>query len=257
MSSVRGVKHFSEFFKDFENDYVIIGGVAASIIFEDNDLSFRATKDVDMVILTNNSIGLNRKISKYIRIGGFQIKEASENEPRYYRFSKPENKEFPEIIEIFARNENKLELEDGQYVIPVNSDEVEKLSAILLDDEYFNLIQENAYRSEDGYSIITPLATICLKARAFREMNERKKNGEEIDSKDIRKHRNDIMKLTAVLEEGDILKLAKQATDDMKNIISELETVDTSSYKRIMKGYPPITQSEILSKLESSFTFEE
>lgn len=243
MSNIRGVKHFSDFFKDFENDYVIIGGVAASIIFEDNDLSFRATKDVDMVILTNNSIGLNRKIVEYIRIGDFEIKEASENEPRYYRFSKPKNKEFPEIIEIFARNENKLELEDGQYVIPVNSDEAEKLSAILLDEEYFNLIQKNAHKSEDGYSIITPLATICLKARAFREMNEQRKRGEEVDSRDIRKHRNDIVKLTTVLEEGDTLKLGKQATDDMKNIISELNTVDLSSYKQIMKGYPTITCS--------------
>lgn len=255
MSNIRGVKHFSDFFKDFENDYVIIGGVAASIIFEDNDLSFRATKDVDMVILTNNSIALNKKIAEYIRIGCFEIKEASENEPRYYRFSKPENKEFPEIIEIFARNENKLELEQGQYIIPVNSDEAEKLSAILLDDEYFNLIKDNAHKSEDGYSIITPLATICLKARAFREMNERRKAGEKIDSNDIRKHKNDIMKLTAVLEKGDTLKLGKQATADMKNIILELNTVDLPSYKRTMKDYPPITLNEIITKLENSFDF--
>ena len=33
------------------------------------------------------------------------------------------------------------------------------------------------------------------------------------------------MKLTAVLEEGDTLKLGKQATDDMKNIISALKFV--------------------------------
>lgn len=256
MSNIRGVKHFSDFFKDFETDYVIIGGVAASIIFEDNDLSFRATKDVDMVILTNNSITLNKKIAEYIRIGGFETKEASKNDPRYYRFSKPENKEFPEIIEIFARNENKLELEEGQYIIPVNNDEVEKLSAILLDDEYFNLIKDNVHKNENGYSIITPLATICLKARAYREMNERKKKDEKIDSKDIRKHRNDIIKLTVVLEEGNVLKLSKQASGDMKNIIQELDTIDPSSYRQIMKGYPPITLKEIVSKLESSFVFE-
>ncbi len=257
MSNIRGVRHFSDYFKDFENDYVIIGGVAASIIFEDNDLSFRATKDVDIVILTNNSTALNKKIAEYIGTGGFETKEASENEPCYYRFSKPKDEEFPEIIEIFARNESRLELDEGQYVIPVNSYEAEKLSAILLDDEYFDLIKNNVHKSEHGYSIITPLVTICLKARAFREMNKRKGLGEGIDSKDIRKHRNDIMKLTIVLEEGDTLELGKQASDDIKNIVLELNAIDPSSYRQIMKGYPTISLSEVVTTLESSFVFWE
>jgi len=42
---VQGLKNFSDFFEDYNNDYVIIGGTAADITLEENDLSFRATKE--------------------------------------------------------------------------------------------------------------------------------------------------------------------------------------------------------------------
>ena len=183
--------HFTDFFKDFENDYVIIGGMAAYVHLAEADLGFRGTKDVDMVILTNSSQELNKRIIEYIEAGDYQIKEATEDVPKFYRFSKPTNEIFPEIIEIFARNETELPLKTGQYIIPVQKGDQERLSAILLDDEYFNLIKQNSIKSEEGYSIINTQANICLKARAFRELSER---NEEV--KKINKHRNDILKLT-------------------------------------------------------------
>jgi hypothetical protein len=71
------------------------------------------------------------------------------------------------VIEIFSRNAKGLELNDGQHIIPNETGSAERLSAILLDDAYFNLIRGNLYMSEQGHHVINVMANICLKARAF------------------------------------------------------------------------------------------
>ena len=48
---IKGLDAFKEYFRDFNDQYVIIGGAACDIVFEDSDLSFRATKDIDMVLI--------------------------------------------------------------------------------------------------------------------------------------------------------------------------------------------------------------
>ena len=48
---VKGLDTFREFFKDFEEQYVLIGGAACDILFASNEGQFRATRDLDMVYL--------------------------------------------------------------------------------------------------------------------------------------------------------------------------------------------------------------
>lgn len=45
-----GLNVFKEYFKDYAEQYVLIGGAACDIIFEEQDTAFRATKDLDMVL---------------------------------------------------------------------------------------------------------------------------------------------------------------------------------------------------------------
>lgn len=47
---VRGLAIFQEWFKDFENQYILIGGTAAKITMTEEGLSFRGTKDLDIVL---------------------------------------------------------------------------------------------------------------------------------------------------------------------------------------------------------------
>lgn len=47
---VRGLAIFQDWFKDFENQYVLIGGTAASITMTESGLPFRGTKDLDIVL---------------------------------------------------------------------------------------------------------------------------------------------------------------------------------------------------------------
>lgn len=46
-----GLDKFKEYFTGFENQYVVIGGTACSVLFDNLGTEFRATKDIDMVLI--------------------------------------------------------------------------------------------------------------------------------------------------------------------------------------------------------------
>ena len=48
---VKGLDTFRRYFEQYEDQYVLIGGTACDIMFESNDASFRATRDLDMVLI--------------------------------------------------------------------------------------------------------------------------------------------------------------------------------------------------------------
>lgn len=55
---VSGFTKFKERFQGFENQYVIIGGTACDLIMENEELPFRATKDVDIVLIVESITAL-------------------------------------------------------------------------------------------------------------------------------------------------------------------------------------------------------
>lgn len=48
---INGFTKFKDWFKGFENQYVVIGGTACDLIMESEELPFRATKDLDIVLI--------------------------------------------------------------------------------------------------------------------------------------------------------------------------------------------------------------
>ena len=48
---VGGLETFSAYFEGDDDKYVLIGGAACDICFSDNSASFRATKDLDIVLI--------------------------------------------------------------------------------------------------------------------------------------------------------------------------------------------------------------
>ena len=47
---VRGLEHFRVWFEGYSDQYVLIGGTAASIAMEQSGQTFRQTKDLDVVL---------------------------------------------------------------------------------------------------------------------------------------------------------------------------------------------------------------
>ena len=63
---IQGINSFTEYFKDFRNDYVVIGGLATAIIMHDLGFVARATKDIDLVIISKDNEVFIRQLLKYV-----------------------------------------------------------------------------------------------------------------------------------------------------------------------------------------------
>lgn len=254
MARPRGFDHFLDRLKGLEKSYALIGGGAASLLMDDQGLDFRATKDVDLVLLTNGSKELNDRIAAYVKEGGYVIKEATEGEPRYYRFRDPKDEKFPVMIEVFARNEQKIELQEGQYIIPVQHDDIVRISAILLDDEYFEIITSNLATLESGATVINPIANICLKARAHRELSEKRaKDEKSVDSKSVEKHRKDIFRIAPLLSGSEKITLGKQPKADLELALKHLREMPEASFKDMMKNVPGANKDTLLGTISKVF----
>jgi len=220
MVTIRGLDHFVDFFSDYRDDYVIVGGMASAVLLDSVGITFRATKDIDLVIITTESDAFAAKMIEYVRKGQYEISEKSEGEPRFYRFNKPKDQDFPLQIEIFHRKPDGIELFEDQHIVPISSPANDiGISAILLNDEYFNLIRNNT-KLEDGKPVTTTLATIVLKAKAYSELSQRKDDGEKIDSKEIKKHRSDVFRLSQAIIEGDKIPLTGLPREDTENFLT-------------------------------------
>lgn len=93
---VRGLEKFREFFRNYNGSYVIIGGTACDIAINEAGLTPRATKDIDIILIVEAiSPSFVLKFWEFVKEGGYELKEQGDKDRRYYRFTKPENHEFP------------------------------------------------------------------------------------------------------------------------------------------------------------------
>jgi hypothetical protein len=82
-SIIARMQSFKEWFTDYSDHFVIIGGAACSLIMEAESTDFRLTKDVDIVLLVealNPSFG--RRLWDYVIEAGYEHRQASTGEPQ-------------------------------------------------------------------------------------------------------------------------------------------------------------------------------
>ncbi len=101
------------------------------------------------------------------------------------------------MIELFSRN--FLSVPDDYHLTPIPAGEdISSLSAILLGDDYFGYIVSSR-TAIDGVPTVPVQCLIPLKARAYLDLVARKAEGDQIDSRQINKHRNDVFRLYQTL----------------------------------------------------------
>jgi len=219
---VVGMDLFKEHFKGYEKHFVVIGGAACDEWFTHEGLPFRATKDVDMVVLIEASnMRFVEHFWKFINAGQYSNRQHSTGDEVYYRFSDPKEMKYPVMLELFAKNILNLELKDGQHIVPIPVDEdISSLSGILLDEAYYKVVLAGRSIVAD-LPVVKPDALILLKAKAWLDLNERRNNGETIKGDDIKKHRNDVFRLAHILAVGESISIPKCVLDDLLMFLNE------------------------------------
>lgn len=142
-------------------------------------LAFRATKDMDMVLIVELlGAAFVTRFWEFIEAGKYKGRYKSEDGRELYRFDEPEDERHPTMIEIFSRKPANIDLAEGQYIVPIKLDQDSaSLSAILLNDDYYALVRQQ-HNEEKNLPFANPAGLIPLKARAWLDLTERAAQGD-------------------------------------------------------------------------------
>ena len=217
---VVGIDKFSEFFRGFEGSYVLIGGAASNIIEESNLLVPRATKDLDLILIIEAlTDAFVSRFWQFIREAGYVHNQKGTEKAELYRFYQPKDHSFPYQIELLSRQPDIISLPDDITIGPIpTGEEQSSLSAIMLDDDYYFFTLEHSYIYHNLH-IAKSEALICLKAKAYLNLCESKESGKFVNSGDIVKHKNDVIRLGATLSPESSFNLPESIRNDLTAFI--------------------------------------
>ena len=244
---VRGLERFRDAFAAHAHQYAVIGGTACDLLLAQVDLPFRATKDLDIVLMSEIlDTSFARTFWEFVRAGQYRVAESTDGTPKFYRFSAPQGADFPSTMELFSVRPERLPPAPGVSLTPIPFDgSVTSLSAILLDAMYYAFLKAGV-RLVDGVSVVGPEHLLPLKARAWLDLRERKAAGNRIDGKDIRKHRNDVFRLYQIVDPSPLAETPPVVAADMGRFFAEVqsETIDLKSL-----GIARFSLGEVLEQL--------
>lgn len=222
-----GIDSFKKYFKGFEKEYVIIGGTACELLMSENALPFRATKDIDMVLIIES---LTKEFAEafwqYVKEAEYQHISNGTGQAQFYRFSHPKSEEYPKEIELFSKKQDWLIEKFDHRIVPIHiDDQVSSLSAILLNEAYYEFLREGS-EIVDGIPVLKAEHIIPFKARAWIDLSRRKENGESIDIRNIKKHKNDIFRLSMLLSPEQKIKTSDEIKEDLLLYIQSIRSED-------------------------------
>jgi hypothetical protein len=220
---VRGIERFKVHFAPYIEQYVLIGGTACTLLMQDVGLDFRATRDLDIVLqlerLTQEFV---QAFWDFVRAGHYQNRQKSTGKSLFYRFQDPDDQSYPSMLELFSHPLDTLTLSEDAHLTPIPMDgEISSLSAILLDSDYYQLIQTGK-GNVTGLPVVTAPYLIPLKAKAWLDLRERRQAGDAVDERSIRKHRNDVFRLYQIVAPDQQILLPDSIRMDLRNFMDKM-----------------------------------
>lgn len=251
---VVGLDKFRAHFSGYGDQYVLIGGTATFLVLDEMGLEARATKDLDIVLCVEAlDKGFAEAFWTFVKKAGYQVQQRSDGKKVFYRFQKPADLGYPAMLELFSRKPDEMVLGEDSHLTPIPvGEEVSSLSAILLDEEYYAFL--HAHKIEiDGVPIVEEQCLIPLKAKAWLDLTERKRTGMKVDSKDINKHRNDVLRLHQLFTPEDRVDLPATVKSDLERFLAELSADEAVDLKNLKI---PGTLPEIVQGLRTAYGIE-
>lgn len=191
-------------------------------------MTFRATKDVDIVLIVESiTAEFGKAFWEYIKEAQYEHKNKSTGNTQFYRFTSPKSKEYPFMIEIFSKKPEFIVLDENAVLTPLPID--------------------------DEIPVLKEVCLIPFKAKAWLDLTERKKNGESVDSKNIKKHKNDVFRLAQLIMAESRQALDEEIEADMKRFLNELEKENVDLKALGIRGF---SQESIIRLLRNCYGIE-
>ena len=154
------------------------------------------------------------------------------------------------MIELFTRKSDAIQLPADAVVTPLPMDEdISSLSAILLDDDYYEFLKQGKV-TVDGVTVLNAAYLIPFKAEAWMDLTDRKAAGEHGDSKNIKKHKNDVFRLTELIDPTVKITAPQGVFTDVQEFVLRMqnESVDVKQL-----GIVGRTKDQILDELKDLY----
>lgn len=253
---VEGFDSIRTAFAGYEDCYTIIGGTACDILMTEAGRDFRATKDIDMILLLEARFPEFADVLwRYLKKGNYRYGWKSCNVPHFYRFTEPKEPHYPVMIELFSRRPDFQSENLETYLTPLHvSDDISSLSAIMLDDDYYQLMLDGR-KTVDGIPVLSAEYLVLFKAKAWIDLTDRITNGtEHVNERDLRKHRGDIFRLYNIVDPKLRIQLPSKVAFEMNRFLTEIKEVkmDPRQY-----GLDGITIDEVISDYRRIFMLTE
>ena len=189
----------------------------------------------------------------FLDAGGYRSRERSSGQREFYCFHRPSDDTYPAMIEPFARRPETQPLPDSVKLSPIPLEEdVISLSAILLDDDYFEALRDMRVVI-DGISLIDERILIPFKARAFLDLSGLRAGGQDIDSRHTRKHRGDVFRLIQLLPGEGELNVTGPIRADLVELLERVYDAPEFDYKALKL---PITLADAIALLSRYYRLD-
>ena len=206
---MEGLEIFKEAFEAYSDNYVIIGGTACDVTMQGTVVRPRATHDIDMIVIVENMTpSFAKRFWEFVKEAGYRPEKRKqiEGEPakyELYRFVDGKTG-YPEMIELLSRHPDILGEPSNLVIEPLPIDgDVSSLSAIIMDDDFYHFTIKHS-KLTDGVRHADSAALVCLKTRAYLNLLQDKAEGKHVNSKDIKKHRSDVLKNVVIITDESI-----------------------------------------------------
>ena len=101
---VRGLDIWKDYFVEYTDHYVLIGGAACHWYEEEYAQNPRATKDLDLILIVESlTAEFGMRFWGFIKEGKYSSRQRGKEKHEYFRFMNPEDKKFPQQVELFSR----------------------------------------------------------------------------------------------------------------------------------------------------------
>ncbi len=184
---VKGIESFAEKFRDYSDCYTVIGGAACDVLMNDVNMRFRATKDIDMILIMEARYReFVKAFWEYIDEGGYRCGWRNNDEVRFYRFTEPQPG-YPSMIELFSKEPDYIK-DVPAGIVPLHiDDDVSSLLAILLNDDFYQFMMKGR-KTVSGISVLDAEHLIPFKMYAWLDLKDRASKGEFVKGTDLKKH---------------------------------------------------------------------
>jgi hypothetical protein len=249
---VAGWERFTTHFRPVADEFVVIGGTAATLAMEEQGLDFRATRDIDVVLCAvAGSEALGTLLWSFLTDGGYQTSTRSDGAPFLHRFLRPSRDGFPPLIELFATAPLEPPRSAGAIQRVTFDGAGGAASAILMDSEMVDFLLRAERRPTDPIRFARADRLIPLKAVAWHDLSAKRAKGEQVDWADIKKHRNDVLRLTQLLTPDTRVELPPRCGVALRALLDDIAVDPAVNPKQL--NIPYTTTPQLLARVTSSF----